>query len=105
MVASAIPGIGPIDGVGLAAFCERYRVRTLRVFGSAVRGTLLPESDLDILLEFQPGVDPGLLELGGMQQDLSDLFDREVDLKTPDMFSAENLRRIVDSSVVGYAEA
>ena len=68
-----------------------------------MRNELTPESDIDILLEFQPGIDPDLFELGGMQQELSDIFDREVDLKTPDMFSPHNLKRILASSVLGYA--
>jgi predicted nucleotidyltransferase len=62
-----------------------------------------PDSDLDVLLEFEAGVDPGLFELGGMQQDLSDLFGREVDLKTPEMFGPTNFQRVLASSVVGYA--
>ncbi|HYE61117.1 MAG TPA: nucleotidyltransferase domain-containing protein [Phycisphaerales bacterium] len=103
MVAPALPGLVPVDGAALAAFCRRHRVRTVRVFGSAVRGELTPESDLDLLVEFEPGVDPDLLELGGMQQELSELFSREVDLKVSEMFSPENLRRIMSSSVIGYA--
>ena len=66
---------------------------------------MTPDSDIDVLLEFEAGTDPDLLELGGMQQDLSDLFGREVDLKTPDMFSPSNLRRVLDQSVIGYAAA
>jgi predicted nucleotidyltransferase len=99
---------GPIphtaaDAARLAEFCARHRVRALRVFGSVLRDDFGPDSDIDVLLEFQPGVDPGLLELGGMQQDLTDLFGREVDLKTPQMLSPANLRRVVASSLLGYA--
>lgn len=103
MVAPAIRGIGPFDSAELVQFCRTHGVRTLRVFGSAVRGELRSDSDLDLLLEFEPGVDPDLLELGGMQQDLSDIFGREVDLKVPEMFSPANLTRVLGSSVVGYA--
>ena len=87
----------------LAAFCQRHKVRALRIFGSFVRDELTPESDIDILLEFAPGVDPDLFELGGMQQELSDIFDREADLKTPDMFSPHSLQRIIASSVLAHA--
>lgn len=100
--AAHIPGIR-VDTAALVALCERYRVRALRVFGSAVRGELSDDSDLDLLIEFDPGVDPDLLELGELQQDLSDLLGREVDLKTPAMFSPVNLRRVMASSVIGYA--
>lgn len=91
------------DPARLAAFCARHRVRSIRAFGSVLRDDFTPESDLDLLVEFQPGVDPDLFELGGMQQDLSELFGREVDLKTPEMFSPANLRRVLGSSVVSYA--
>lgn len=63
----------------------------------------MPDSDIDILLAFQPGVDPDLFELGGMQQELSEILGRVVDLKTPDMFSAGSLRTLLASSVLGYA--
>lgn len=99
----SIPGVRAGLTADLAAFCSRHRIRSLRVFGSAARGELTPESDIDILVEFDPGVDPGLFELGGVQQDLTDLFEREVDLKTPEMFSPVNLRRVLGSSIVGYA--
>jgi predicted nucleotidyltransferase len=92
-----------VDPAALAAFCGKHRVRALRVFGSVLRNDFSSESDIDVLLEFEPGVDPGLFELGGMQQDLSDLFGRDVDLKTPDMFAPPSLQRVLASSVIGYA--
>lgn len=92
-----------IDAARLAEYCARNRIHALRVFGSILRPDFGPESDIDVLVEFEPGVDPDLLELGGMQQDLSDLFGREVDLKTPQMFSPANLRRVLNASVLGYA--
>ena len=98
-----IPGLSAQTSAALVAFGLKHHVRALRLYGSFVRNELTPESDIDILLEFQPGIDPDLFELGGMQQELSDIFDREVDLKTPDMFSPHNLQRILASSVLGYA--
>ena len=100
---SSFPGLSPSLASALGAFCAQHGVRSLRIFGSFVRNELTPESDVDVLVEFQPGVDPGLFELGGMQQDLSEIFGREVDLKTPEMFSANNLRRIIASSVLAHA--
>lgn len=92
-----------VDPAKLDEFCTRHRVRTLRVFGSFARGDQRPDSDIDVLLEFQPGVDPDLFELGGMQQDLSALFCREVDLKTAEMFSPRNLERVVKTSILAFA--
>ena len=83
------------------AFGER--LKGIVLYGSEARGEATPESDIDILLEFPPGIDPDLFELGGMQQELSDIFDREVDLKTPDMLSPHNLQRIIASSVLAHA--
>ena len=84
-------------------FCRRHQVRAVRIFGSFIRDELTPESDVDLLLEFQPGIDPDLFELGGMQQELTAIFDREVDLKTPDMFSPHNLERILAASILAHA--
>lgn len=93
----------PMDPATLAAFCQRHRVLALRFFGSVLRPDFRPDSDVDILVEFQPGVDPDLFELGGMQQDLSDMLGREVDLKTTEMFSPANLKRVLESSQLGFA--
>lgn len=87
----------------LAEVCRRHGIASLRLFGSVVRDDFGPDSDVDILVEFRPGIDPDLFDLGGLQQDLSDLFGREVDLKTPQMFSVLNLRRVMDGSKVAYA--
>jgi predicted nucleotidyltransferase len=97
---------GPIarpNPAAIAALCRRYRIASIRVFGSALRSDFSPESDLDLLVEFTPGVDPDLFELGGLQQDLTDLFGRDVDLKTPEMFSRTSLQRVLASSVTAYA--
>ena len=98
-----IPGLSPHASAALVAFCAKHHIRALRIFGSGARNELTPESDIDILLEFQPGIDPDLFELGGMQQDLSTIFDREADLKTTDMFSPHNVQRVIASSVLAYA--
>jgi hypothetical protein len=63
----------------LAAVCSRYRIRELAVFGSAARGDMRPGSDVDILVEFEPGAHPGL---GFFQpeEELTERFGRRVDL-------------------------
>jgi uncharacterized protein len=87
----------------LRELCRRHRIRNLRILGSAARGDITPTSDIDILLEFEHDVDPDLFELGGMRRDLSDLLRRTADLKAHGMFSPGNLRRVLDSSVMGHA--
>ncbi|MCC6660549.1 MAG: nucleotidyltransferase domain-containing protein [Phycisphaerales bacterium] len=99
------PGVPRVtyDPARLRELCTRRRIRSIRVFGSVLRADFGPASDLDLLLEFEPGVDPDLFELGGMQQELSALFGRTVDLNTPDMFSPAKLGRVLANSALGYA--
>jgi predicted nucleotidyltransferase len=74
--------LGPIaiDEDALAVICRRYHVARLAVFGSAARGELRPDSDLDILVDFLPDAPIGLLEYSGLMLDLSELAGRKVDL-------------------------
>jgi len=99
----AIPGLSGEQAAELERLCLSSGIRALRGFGSAARGDLAPNSDLDLLVEFAPGLDPDLFELGGPQQDVSALLGREVDLKTADMFSEPALRRVIAGSKLGYA--
>ena len=72
-----------VDGQALRDFCLRHGIRTLSVFGSAARGELSPTSDVDLLVEFDPGRTPGLIRLAAMELALAELFDgREVELRT-----------------------
>lgn len=73
---------GPVQvsDESLAELCRRYRVRELSLFGSMARGDNRPDSDIDILVEFQPNSGIGLMEYAGLMFDLSDLMGRKVDL-------------------------
>lgn len=64
----------------IAEFWRRYRVRELAVFGSAARGEMTPDSDIDLLLEFQPDARMGLFEFVAMERELAALLGRKVDL-------------------------
>ncbi len=76
------PGIAVGDDV-LAEFCRANGVRRLALFGSALHGELQPDSDIDLLVEFEPGRTPGLLRLARLELELEELLGREVDLRTP----------------------
>ena len=65
----------------LASICRRYDIRRLSAFGSVLREDFSPGSDLDLLVEFQPGRTPGLAFFR-LERELSDLFGRRVDLNT-----------------------
>ena len=69
-----------IDRDALARVCARYHVTELSLFGSAARGTLRPESDVDLLVVFQDGVSVTLFTLVDLRTDLSELLGRRVDL-------------------------
>lgn len=64
----------------LAALCRRYGVARLELSGSSARGDFRPDSDVDLLVEFLPGIRVGLLHLSGMQVELQELMGRKVDL-------------------------
>lgn len=83
----------------LIAFCERNHIRRLSVFGSAIRGELRAESDLDILVEFEPDHTPGLFSVIRMEMELSETLGRKVDLRTPD-----DLSRYFRDEVMANAE-
>jgi predicted nucleotidyltransferase len=64
----------------IESFCRRWRVRELALFGSAVRGEMRPDSDLDVLISFDQDAPWSLWDLIAMQDELTALFGRQVDL-------------------------
>jgi uncharacterized protein len=83
----------------LVAFCRRNHIRKLSVFGFALRGELGPESDIDILVEFDPDHIPGLFSVVRMEMELSEALGRKVDLRTP-----EDLSQYFRDEVMANAE-
>jgi hypothetical protein len=75
------PGV-QVDDEALASFAARHSIRRLAVFGSVLRDTFRPDSDVDMLVEFEPGRAPGLLGIASMELELGGLIGREVDLRT-----------------------
>lgn len=67
----------------IAAYCKVRHIRKLAFFGSVLRDDFRPDSDIDVLVEFEPGHSPGLLKMAGFELELSELFGRKVDLRTP----------------------
>jgi len=70
----------------IAELCRRNRIQRLSLFGSVVRDDFGPESDIDVLVEFEPDGVPGLIRLAGIERELGDLFGRPADLNTPKCF-------------------
>ena len=75
------PGLEVADDV-LAAFCRRHGIRRLAVFGSVLGEDFGEESDVDVLVEFPPGREPGLLGLAAMELELGEVLGPEVELRT-----------------------
>ena len=88
----------------LADFCRRHHIRRLSIFGSVLRDDFRPESDVDVLVEFQPGHTPGW-EVIDIEEELGGLFGgRRVDLVNPKYLNPRLRDRILASAVVQYAE-
>ena len=89
----------------LAAFCQEHGIWRLSVFGSVLREDFGPESDIDVLVEFEPDRTPGLFGISAMELELAELFSgRKVDLRTPEDLSPYFRQDVLDTAEVQYAE-
>lgn len=88
----------------LAQFCRKNHIRWLALFGSVLNGTARPDSDIDLLVEFEPGFEPGLIGLAALAEELSArLGGRKVDLRTPRELSRYFRDEILQTAEVHYA--
>lgn len=94
----------PIPQDEIATFCRRHHIRRLALFGSVLREDFAPDSDVDVLVEFEPGHTPGLFALAGMELELSRLFNRRVDLRTPQDLSPYFRNEVVAAAQVQYEQ-
>jgi len=92
-----------IDRDRIAEFCRRHGITRLSLFGSILRDDFTRDSDIDVLVEFEPGETPSLLDLGGMQVELSEMLGREADLKTPGFLSPRIRDQVAREGQVQYA--
>jgi len=90
-----------MDKTKLEAFCRRHHIRKLSLFGSVTRDDFNAESDIDVLVEFDPAFTPGF-EFFSMQSELSRLLGREVDLKTPGFLSDYFRDDVLEQATVCY---
>ncbi len=87
----------------IAAFCRRNSIRRLSLFGSILREGFRPDSDIDFLVEFEPGKVPSLFGMAGLEIELSQMLGRQVDLRTPEDLSRYFRDEVVQSAVPQYA--
>lgn len=93
-----------IPYMALENFCQRHYIRKLSLFGSILRDDFSPESDIDVLVEFEPEHIPGW-EFVAMQAELSSLLAREVDLHTPASLNDHFRHKVLAGAQVIYERA
>lgn len=91
-----------IDRNRLANFCRHNHVRRLALFGSVLREDFRPDSDIDVLVEFEPCHVPGL-RFFALEKELSDIFARKVDLNTPKFLNRYFRSQVLAEAEVQYA--
>lgn len=88
----------------IEAFCRKNRIRKLSFFGSVLRDDFRDESDVDVLVEFEPGQVPGFFRLFDMEEELSTLLGRKADLRTPEDLSRYFREEAIRTAQVQYAQ-
>ena len=83
----------------VAGFCRKHHIRRLALFGSVLRDDFRPDSDVDVLVEFEPTHVPGFFALFGMEQELGEIVGRKVDLNTPGSLSKYFRARVLAEAV------
>ncbi|MCK5009448.1 MAG: nucleotidyltransferase family protein [Deltaproteobacteria bacterium] len=84
-------------------FCRKHHIRKLSLFGSALRDDFTQESDVDLLVEFEPGQIVGFFRMAEIEMELSNILKRKVDLRTPAELSRYFRQEVLDSAEVQYA--
>ena len=88
----------------LAAFCARHHIRKLAFFGSVLRNDFQPDSDVDVLVEFEPGHTVGLLRMAGLEMELSEMLGRKADLRTPGDLSRYFREEVLRTADIQYVQ-
>jgi predicted nucleotidyltransferase len=94
-----------LDKQALREFCVANQVQRLALFGSVLHGAAGPESDVDLLIEFEPGARVGLIRLAGLELELSRLLQARIDLRTARDLSEHFRPEVLAEAEVLYAAA
>jgi predicted nucleotidyltransferase len=103
-MAQGLHGI-EIPRAEIEGFCGRNHIRKLSLFGSILTDRFRPDSDVDMLVEFEPGAAVTFLDLARMEHEISEAVGRKVDLRTPAELSRYFRDRVVSEAVVQYERA
>ena len=88
----------------LEAFCRKNHIRKLSLYGSVLRDDFSADSDIDVLVEFEPDQSVGLIRFAAMERELSGLLGRRADLHTPAELSRYFRDEVLRSAEVRYAQ-
>ncbi|MGH9837238.1 MAG: nucleotidyltransferase family protein [Blastocatellia bacterium] len=94
----------PVNRAKIAEFCRKHHIRRLAFFGSVLRDDFRPDSDVDVLVEFEPGHTPGLAFFA-MEAELSEILGRKVDLNTPNFLSPYFRAQVEAEAEAQYEQA
>lgn len=89
----------------LEEFCRQHRIRRLAFFGSVLREDFTPESDVDVLVEFESGTRVGLITLAGMEIELGDMLGRKVEIHTVKGLNPQFRDDVLNAAEVQYEQA
>jgi uncharacterized protein len=89
----------------IAAFCSECGIRRLALFGSILHDDFRPDSDIDVLVEFQPGVRVGYLAVARMARELAAMLGRHVDLRTPSELHPSFRKEVMKEALTEYVAA
>ncbi|MBI3323176.1 MAG: nucleotidyltransferase family protein [Candidatus Omnitrophica bacterium] len=89
----------------IAEFCRRHHIRRMSLFGSVLRDDFGPDSDVDVLVEFEPGATAGFLRLAAMELELSKILGRRADIRTPAELSRYFRDEVLREAEVQYVAA
>lgn len=92
-----------IDRERITAFCRKHHLTKLALFGSVLTDRFGPDSDVDILIEFDPVHIPGLIALSGMERELSQILGRKADMRTPNDLSRYFRDQVLREAIIQYA--
>ncbi len=100
-------GMNPISHIHIsteqiALFSRRHHIRKLALFGSILRSDFRLDSDVDVLVEYEPGAHITYLDMAAQEMELSQLLGRQVDLREPEELSRYFRQRVIDSAETIY---
>lgn len=102
---SAMPPAISIDRNAIAEFCRKHHIQKFSLFGSVLRGDFRPDSDVDVLVDFEQGYIPGFIRLCSMEEELSAMLGgHDVDLVTPKFLNDRIKPQVLADSEVQYAQ-